>query len=55
LGGKFLLMLLASFMLCEILVYAMANVYRLSAYLAITLSIGILLREFNPAVSTVLV
>jgi hypothetical protein len=48
-------MLLASFVLCEILGSAMANMYRLSAYLAITLSIGILLGEFNPAVSTVLV
>jgi hypothetical protein len=48
-------MLLASFVLCEILGSAMANTYRLSAYLAITLSIGILLGEINPAVSTVLV
>jgi hypothetical protein len=43
--------LLASFVLCEILVSAMANAYRLSAYLAITRGIGILLGEFSPTIT----
>jgi hypothetical protein len=47
-------MLLASFVLCKILVSAMANAYRLSAYLAITRSISILLGEFNPTINTAL-
>ena len=51
LGGQFLLVLFTCFMLCEVFVAAKANVDCLSAYLAVTCSIGILLVEFNPAIS----